>query len=81
MICGLCRVSGRLLKFRLLTNASHPCLVSNVFSVSSNCWMHSIFCQLVLSLNSLVTSSRQITDAHQIEVIHFPPSAICQDGR
>ena len=39
------------------------------------------FLPLVLSLNSLVTSSRQITDAHQIEVIHFPPSVICQDGK
>lgn len=46
LICGLCRVSGGFLKFRLLTNASHPYLVSNVFSVSSNCWMRSIFCHL-----------------------------------
>ena len=38
---------GGFLKFRLLTNALHPCLVSNVFSVSSNyCWMRSIFCHL-----------------------------------
>lgn len=46
MICGLCRVSGGFLKFRLLTNALHPCLVANVFSISWNCWMRSIFCHL-----------------------------------